>query len=138
MTATHQYSAPGTYLARLTVTDSQGLSNQSAAQIVSVADGTAPTALFVFSPTEPEPGQAVFFNGSQSTPGSGHRIVSYRWSWGDGSATSSGSSVSHKFPPLVEKAYVVVLTVTDEVGQVGRVSGEVPVGVEPPEEEEDP
>jgi hypothetical protein len=39
--------------------------------------------------------------------------------------------------PLPPATWVVVLTVTDEVGQVGRFSLAVPVGVEPPEEEEE-
>jgi PKD repeat protein len=136
LTATHQYRAAGNYLARLTVTDNQGRTNQSAPQTVTVTAGALPTATFVFSPTAPTPGQSVFFNATQSTAGAGHRIVSYRWSWGDGKPSSSGASVSHIF--AAAGTYVVVLTVTDEVGQVGRTTVEVPVGVvEPPEEEEE-
>ncbi len=128
---THQFDAVGNYLVRLTVKDNQGRTNQSAPQTVTVTAGTPPIAIFVFSPTEPIPSQPAFFNGTQSTPGVGHRIVSYRWSWGDGKAPSSGSSVSHIFNAA--GTYVVVLTVTDEVGQVGRISSEVAVGVvEPP------
>jgi PKD repeat protein len=136
MTATHRYTNAGVYAARLTVTDSNGISSQSVVQAVTVTDGSAPTATFVFSPTAPAPGSTVFFNASQSTPGPGHRIVSYRWNWGDGRPSGSGSSASHVFP-LPPATWVVVLTVTDEVGQVGRFSLAVPVGVEPPEEEEE-
>lgn len=126
---THSYSTAGTYAAKLTVTDSQGISATSASQIVTVGGGSAPTATFVFSPTEPLPGATVFFNGSLSKPGTGHTIVRYRWNFGDGS-TGSGSTTSHKYPN--EGTYTVVLTVTDEVGQTATVSQTVPVEI--PEE----
>ena len=124
VTATHQYRAVGNFVVRLTVTDSNGLSNQSEPQTVTVGAGEAPTATFVFSPTSPAAGDNVFFNASQSTAGTGHRIVSYRWNFGDGT-TGSGSTTSHRF--TTPGTYVVVLTVTDEVGQVGRTTTEVTV-----------
>jgi PKD repeat protein len=124
---THQYDAAGNYPVRLTVTDNNGRTNQSAAQILTVGGGTPPTATFVFSPTAPLPGQPVFFNATQSAASPGHRIVSYRWNWGDGKPTSSGSTVSHTF--TLEGTYVVVLTVTDEVGQVGRINVDVTVAL---------
>ena len=67
----------------------------------------------------------MFFNASQSTPGAGHRIVSYRWNWGDGKPSSTGSTVSHIFD--VGGTYIVVLTVTDEVGQTVTINSEVAV-----------
>jgi PKD repeat protein len=126
--ASHRFSAAGTYVVRLTVTNSNGLSSTSAGQVISVGESSPPTATLVFSPTAPIPGQTVFFNGTQSTASAGHRIVSYRWNWGDGTANSSGSTASHTF--TTAGTYVVVLTVTDEVGQVGRTTAEVAVGVE--------
>ena len=122
-TPTHQYGAVGNYLVRLTVTDNHGRTNRSAPQILTVAAGEAPTATFVYSPTAPTAGQAVFFNATVSMPGTGHRIVSYRWDWGDGTPVSSGSTVSHTFTAV--GTYVVVLTVTDEAGQEGTKSVEV-------------
>ena len=123
--ATHQYNAIGNYLVRLTVTDSQGRSTQSATQTLTVSAGVLPTASFVYSPTAPVAGSSVFFNGTLSTAGAGHRIVSYRWSWGDGKAAGSGSSASHIY--TAPGTYVVVLTVTDEAGQVGRIDAEVTI-----------
>jgi PKD repeat protein len=125
-TATHQYTLSGSYGATLTVTDSNGLSNRSAPQTVAVSDGAVPTAAFVFSPTAPLPGQQVFFNASQSTAGAGHRIVSYRWNWGDG-RTGSGSTASHTY--TLEGSYEVVLTVTDEAGQTDTENKQVTIGV---------
>ena len=124
VTATHRYSATGPFVVKLTVTDSNGLSDISDPQTITIGAGEPPTATFVYSPTAPAANESVFFNATQSTAGEGHRIVSYRWSWGDGK-TGSGSTTSHKF----EKAgtYVVVLTVTDDVGQVERTSQEVTI-----------
>lgn len=125
---THQYTLPGTYQIKLTVTDSNGLTNTSEPQTVDVGAGEGPTAQFVFSPTTPAAGTKVFFNASTSTAGTGHRIVSYRWNFGDpfsSSNTASGSTASHTFSQA--GTYVVVLTVTDEAGQVSRTSQEVTV-----------
>jgi PKD repeat protein len=125
VTPTHQFSAVGNYLVRLTVTDSNGRTNQSAAQTVTVTAGEPPTATFVFSPTTPKAGDTVFFNATQSTAGTGHRIVRYQWNWGDGKPSSSGATASHVFTN--SGTYVIVLTVTDEVGQVGTINTEVTI-----------
>ena len=136
-TTTHAYSLPGSYAARLTVTDSNGVSATSTAQIVSVGDGTPPTAIFVSSPGEPIAGKSVFFNAGQSTAGPGRSIVSYRWNFGDGD-TGSGVTRSHTYDE--EGTFVVVLTVTDDVGQKATASGTVTVcpvgGCEEEEDEE--
>jgi PKD repeat protein len=123
--ASHKYSAPGTYLARLTVTDNNGLSGQSPTQAVVVGAGVAPTAEFVFSPSLPSAGQSVFFNGTTSTAGAGHQIVKYDWDFGTGSRRS-GATVSKTYD--TPGTYNVVLTVTDEVGQTGQRTRDVIVG----------
>jgi chitodextrinase len=120
--AAHKYSA-GTYTVTLTVTDSNGLTSSSS-QILLVQPGISPTAAFVFSPAQPLVGQTVFFNGGQSTAGPGRRIVSYRYNFGDGT-TGSGSTRSHVY--TIDGAYTVVLTVTDDVGQVGTTASQVVV-----------
>jgi len=124
ITATHRYSAPGTYLARLTVTDSNGISNQSDAQSVTVGSGTPPTARFVFSPALPRADENIFFNGTTSTASAGHQIVRYDWDFGTG-ARRSGSTVSRSYD--APGTYAVVLTVTDEVGQTGQITQSVVV-----------
>jgi len=115
VTPTHQFRAVGTFLVRLRVTDSNGQSNETAPTPITVTAGDPPTAQFLFSPTSPVAGAPVFFNATQSTAGTGHRIVSYRWNWGDGTPARTGSTTSHTF--AAAGTYVVVLTVTDEVGQ---------------------
>jgi PKD repeat protein len=117
ITATHRYSAAGTYLARLTVTDTNGVSNQSAAQAVPVGSGAGPTADFLFNPSTVVVGQTIFFNGTTSTAGQGHTIARYDWNFGDGSRRS-GSTVSKSYSTA--GIYSVVLTVTDEVGQTAQ------------------
>lgn len=81
----------------------------------------APTASaqFVFAPTTPAAGQAVFFNAFGSTPGRGTQIVAYSWDFGDG-LSGTGQSVSHTY--LAQAIYVVTLTVTDDVGDTGTLS----------------
>ena len=128
ITATHQYSTPGTYLARLTVTDSNGASNQSAAQSVVVGGGAAPSADFITNPSSPLVGQTIFFNGSTSAAGTGHRIARYDWDFGDGTRRS-GVSVSKAYTTAGN--YSVVLTVTDEVGQTAQAVRSVAVGSSP-------
>lgn len=118
----HRYSA-GTFTATLTVTDSNGLTH-STSQIVNVQAATPPTAVIVFSPTEPKVNQTIFFNATQSTAAPGRRITSYRWSFGDG-GSATGSTATRVYP--TEGTFVVVLRVTDDVGQVGTTTAEVSV-----------
>jgi PKD repeat protein len=125
VTATHRYAAPGSYLARLTVTDTNGASNQSPAQTVVVGGPAAPTADFVVNPAAPLVGQTVFFNGNTSAAGTGHTIARYDWDFGDGSRRS-GASVSRVY--ATAGTYNVVLTVTDEVGQTAQAVKTVTVG----------
>jgi PKD repeat protein len=112
-TTSHTYRVGGQYNVTLTVTNDRGLS-ASATQAVTVANGTTPTAVFNYSPSEPIANTPVFFNGGQSTPGTGHQsIVSYQWSFGDGT-TGSGQVVSHTY--TIPVTYRVQLTVTDDAG----------------------
>lgn len=124
--ATHQYSTSGTFVARLTVTDSNGRSNTHPGVPITVGAGDGPTAQFLFSPEAPAACQQVFFNATQSTAGGNHRIVNYNWSWGDGTPNQGGSTRSHVFRR--EGNWVVVLTVTDEVGQKALTTQTVSAG----------
>jgi PKD repeat protein len=128
ITATHRYSAAGTYVAKLTVTDSNRGTNQSAGQTIVVGGGAAPTADFIVSPAGPLVGQTIFFNATTSSAGAGHSLVLYDWNFGDGS-TKSGSTVSKSYAAAGN--YTVVLTVTDEVGQTAQTVNSVTVGASP-------
>jgi PKD repeat protein len=125
---THTFGAPGVYQVTLRVTNNRGLS-ASIASPVSVESGAPPVAAFVFSPTSPLVDQEVVFNGEASRAAPGRRLVDYSWRWGDGSPPDSGDDAfetTHAFEQA--GTYVVVLTVTDDVGQHGTVTQEVQVG----------
>jgi PKD repeat protein len=116
----HTFAAGGTYTVRLTVTNDRGLTG-TASQAVTVTNATAPTAIFSVSPTAPGVNQPVFFNAGASVPGQGHQsIVSYRWTFGDGT-TGSGQTVSHTY--TASGTYVVQLTVTDDSGATTTSTG---------------
>jgi hypothetical protein len=89
---------------------------------------TPPVASFNYSPSAPEVGQSVSFDGSGSSPGMSwfptffdpiageictplpSAISSYSWDWGDGSPAGSGATTSHSF--AAPGTYNVTLTVT--------------------------
>jgi PKD repeat protein len=121
---THTFGDAGNHNVTLTVTNDRGLSS-STTQAVNVGTASVPTPAFTFSPAGPSVNQTIFFNGSTSTPGEGHAITSYRWTFGDGT-TASGVTVSHAF--TVAGTYTVQLTVTDETGQ-SVTSGGTPISV---------
>jgi PKD repeat protein len=109
---THQYRQVTTFPVTLTVTDQRG-AQATAVQAVAVGAGAPPTVAFTFSPSEPKPGNAVFFNASESTAAAGRVLVDYNWDFGDGS-TASGVAVSKTFGTA--GTYVVTLKVTDDAG----------------------
>jgi PKD repeat protein len=116
---THAYAANGSYTVTLTVTDEIGQVGITSAAVAVAASGgsggTAPTASFTFGPPNPTVGELVTFNASTSTAGTGHSIVSYLWTFGDGGPTGSGVSVTHAYTAAA--TYSVTVRVTDEIGQ---------------------
>jgi PKD repeat protein len=121
----HEYRAPGSYAVRLTVTDDRNRT-ASTTQTIAVAASQLPTASFVFSPSNPVPGQMIFFNASASRAAQGRRIVFYEWDFGSG-RTDSGVTVSKGYN--TPGSYVVTLKVTDDANQEGVVSQTVDVAV---------
>jgi PKD repeat protein len=122
---THQYRAVGTYPVTLTVTDQRGAQATSIVPVL-VGAGAPPTVAFTFSPGEPRPGQAVFFNASESRAADGRVLTDYFWDFGDGT-TASGAAVSHTFATAGN--YVVTLKVTDDAGTFAVGSQSVSVEV---------
>jgi len=110
----HTYPTAGTYTARLTVTNTSGATD-SATQTIQVTAAPppgGPHAALVASPTSGTAPLAVHFDASGSTAGQGS-IVSYSWSFGDGT-TGSGAAVSHTYPTA--GTYAARLTVTNTSG----------------------
>jgi PKD repeat protein len=117
-TATHAYSEPATYFARLTTFDATGRSAFTTKSIT-VTAGTAPTADFTVSPTNPFAGDLVTFNAQTSRAASGRRIVSYQWDFGD-TGTATGEVVTHTFQNA--RSFTIVLRVTDDLGVTSTTS----------------
>ncbi len=82
-----------------------------------------PTAAFTSSPPTPVVGTLVTFNGSASSDPDGS-IVSFAWSFGDGTS-GSGLSVSHAYS--APGTYTVQLTVTDDDGATDAASAPISV-----------
>jgi len=116
----HSYAAPGTYAVKLTVSDNGGATDSASANVVVVAPNTAPTAGITVTPTA---SNAFEFNGAGSSDPDG-AIVSYAWSFGDGSS-DAGVNPIHAFAG--PGSYIVTLTVTDDKGATGSASTNVNV-----------
>jgi PKD repeat protein len=91
----HAFAADGQYTLTLTVTDSLGTSD--AAQLHVAIGDVGPLAICTFMPTMPSQGQAVMFDGSQSTVPTGSTITAYVWDFGDGVMNVPGKTVSHTY-----------------------------------------
>jgi PKD repeat protein len=113
ITAQHAYDTPGTFIARLTVTDVIGATN-FVSQGVTVGQGQLPTATFVASPASPIIDQAINFNASGSQAAPGHTITDFSWNFGDGTL-GSGALVQHAYSQT--GTYTVTLKVTDDAGR---------------------
>lgn len=100
----HTYARPGTYIARLAVSDGE-LSATATATVVVVPD--APLKAVAGDDQVSIVDTAVLFDGSTSAPTVG--IDEYAWDFGDGS-TAAGAQATHTYPVVGE--YTVKLTVT--------------------------
>ena len=120
---THTFSNNGIFVVTVTVTDDVG---QTATGAVQVTVTSSVTASFTVSPTNPIPGQTVFFNAGQSTGSAGASISSYAWDFGDGN-TGTEATTSHAYSSA--GIYVVHLVVTDSNGRTGRTTSNVTVAV---------
>ncbi len=127
---THNYSSEGTYVVRLTVFDNRGLPTLAGATVLvmPVSSDIPPTAAFYGSDINPPVGQTVFFDGSRSYDPDGY-IVSWSWSFGDGS-TGFGPQVSHAYSSPGN--FDVNLTVYDNSGSSAHVIATLTVSADLP------
>ena len=119
------YTQPGTYTVVLTVTDDAG-NKGTVSKEVTVGSGGL-SASFSYLPTAPAAADTVYFNGSASTGPSG--IASYSWTFGDG-GSATGATPSHQFAcagGILDKTFVVALTVKDSLGATASIAKEVKV-----------
>lgn len=103
----HAYSAPGTYTVVVTETDAAGMSVTAS---VSVTVAAAPTASPSASSSNPLAGTSVTFTGAST---GGTSPVTYAWSFGDGS-TSTSQSPTHTF--ATPGTYTVHFWANDSAG----------------------
>jgi hypothetical protein len=110
---THSYDSQGTFTVVHTIIDAQGFSTVCT-QEVTVENGR-PTCSFTFDPADPETGEQVTFDASDSSDADGF-IVTYSWNFHDGSPQVSQASpvIVHSFPAV--GTFPVELTVTDDEG----------------------
>ena len=112
----HTYVHPGTYIAKLTIIDDEGLIGTQ--QIAVVVSNSIPVAQAFVSNENPLPGNRVTFDGSTSYDLQG-AIVDYAWDFGDES-NGSGATVEHTY--IEGGYYVATLTVTDAEGATASVN----------------
>lgn len=109
---TYIYNTPGTFIATLLVTDSEGLTDTSTIEII-VTGGVnlAPIAVISSSVETGEALVEIIFTGDQSSDDT--EIVSYAWDFGDGN-TSVETNPTHVYNEPGE--YLIKLVVADEEG----------------------
>jgi PKD repeat protein len=88
-----------------------------------------PVAYFTFSPTVPFTGETITFDASLSTPDGGI-IVSYEWSFGDGTPNATDMIAFHAYAD--NGTYTTTLTVTDSDGLADTDSQNTTVLNRPP------
>jgi large repetitive protein len=122
------YDEVGTFVVTVSAIDDTGQAGIGARTVVVGFSAAAPVANFTISPTNPEEGQNVSFNGSSSTVGVGATIVRYVWDFGDGGAaldTGTTPTASHTYAN--DGTYGVTLTITDSLGRTASKTATVTV-----------
>jgi PKD repeat protein len=119
-TVTHRYTRAGTFGVLLRATNDSGITATTSQQITITANLQAGSANFVFSPTDPQPGDVIFFNASSSTATN----PSYSWDFGDGTS-ATGVAPTHTY--TLARTFAVTLTVRNELGQTASVSKTITV-----------
>lgn len=120
MRPSHAYERPGTYTARLTVTDDGGAQASDSATVTIM--NRAPTANAGPDRTATA-GQAVSLSGAGSSDPDG-AIVAWTWTFGDG-GTASGANVEHTY--AAPGTYTATLTVRDDLGATASDTATVTV-----------
>ncbi|WP_255513602.1 PKD domain-containing protein [Homoserinibacter sp. GY 40078] len=113
-TASHVYTASGTYTVTLTVVDDDDAPGVVSHDVTITIVIVPPTAAF----TTDVDGLDVDFDATGSTDADG-TVESYAWDFGDGH-TGTGATTSHSYTATGD--YTVELTVTDDDGATDTVS----------------
>ena len=121
-TPAYTYTTPGTYTARLTVTDNNSALG-STTTVITVAANALPTASFTATPTTGRAPLPVAFDGRASADPDG-TIGSYQWDFGDGQV-GTGATTSHTYS--AGGTFNARLTVTDNEGGTGTTTRTITV-----------
>jgi len=114
----HVYSASGPKTVTLTVFDNDGFQDTTSytinIQAVAPPPSENPIASFTITPPNPQTGDIVTFDASDSYDPDGGFIAQHRWDFGDGSSIE-GKIVTHSFSS--GGSYSVILTIWDDENQ---------------------
>lgn len=119
LTTTVTYPRPGTYTARVTVTDDAG--QTGTATVAVVIPDLVPRAVLAARCT----GRVCTLDASRSTDDG--RIVRVRWEPGDGSAATETEALSSSYTYARAGRFTVRVTVRDDTGQTGATTVAVTV-----------
>jgi len=124
-TASHRYSASGTYTVVLTVSDSKGASGTATKSVVATAGASPPSVTIGAAQTAMD----TYNFTAIATAFAGATIASYAWNFGDGS-TGSGAATSHRYS--ASGTFNVAVTVVDSNGVSGSATQSVTATVSGP------
>ena len=114
--ATHTYQQPGTYMAKVTVTDPDGSTGTAEVEIiVTEAPNRPPTVRAAADPGSGEAPIDVRFSAEGSDPDGDS--LSYQWDFGDG-GQAFGAQATHRYSAPGD--YTATVTVTDPDGKRDR------------------
>lgn len=123
----HTYSAKGTFPVTLLVQDVNHNCN-SITQSVTIDGGTPATCSIVVSPTPTIINEKVNFTAVVTDPDG--RVRRFQWSFGDGSSSSSSrNTITHTYKNV--GSFAVILTITDDQGNISTCQTTVSVGNTP-------
>jgi PKD repeat protein len=123
--ATHTYSQPGTYTAKVTATDREGATASAQLEITVTQQpvNQAPSVTLTATPQTGASPLSVSFSATGSDPEGG--ALDYRYSFGDQSGSATGGEATHEYAR--RGTYTARVTVTDPEG--ARGSAELPITV---------